>query len=389
MSQIDANAEPKVVPRIYSADKITLEEVVPLETPFSVHIDVCSVCNFKCSFCFQADYDGMKEVGLVRGLMKMDLFKKTVDELKHFPEKIKKIKIGNHGEPTMHKLLPKFIEYIRASDVTEIVEVFTNGSKLEPTLNRALVDSGLQRINISLEGLTSERYKEVADVKMDMEELQANIKDLYDYKNSVNSDLNIYIKVVDNAGSYDTEDDTIFTFSQEERDHFFDTYGPICDEIFIESIVPQWSQTQEDKQNIDVVNDEEEVQRLGMYDQKIKNYKEICPFTFMYLHINYDGTVSPCTLDWAKKVVIGDINHQTPQEVWKGEKLAQLQLAQLEGKRHKIDFCNDCSAPMVCCDEYLDPHAEEIRKKMFPNIERNSPNQWTRKIDIPVQMITD
>ena len=54
--------------------------------------------------------------------------------------------------------------------------------------------------------------------------------------------------------------------------------------------------------------------------------------------LNYDGTVSPCTLDWAKKVVIGDINHQTPQEVWKGEKLAQLQLAQLEGKRHKNRF---------------------------------------------------
>ena len=43
--------EATVVPRIYSAEKITLEEVVPLETPFSAHIDICSVCNFKWQGC--------------------------------------------------------------------------------------------------------------------------------------------------------------------------------------------------------------------------------------------------------------------------------------------------------------------------------------------------
>ena len=50
----------KIQPRIYSADKVKLEDVAPLKTPFSVHIDVCSYCNFKCSFCFQADILGKK-----------------------------------------------------------------------------------------------------------------------------------------------------------------------------------------------------------------------------------------------------------------------------------------------------------------------------------------
>ena len=54
------------------------------------------------------------------------------------------------------------IEYARSQNVADIIEVFTNGSKLNPDLNKALVDAGLQRINISLEGLTSERYLKVA-----------------------------------------------------------------------------------------------------------------------------------------------------------------------------------------------------------------------------------
>ena len=377
MKKIDKK-EAVVRPRIYSDDKVLLEEVVPLETPFSVHIDICSVCNFKCSFCFQADKEGMKEVGLQTGLMEFELFKKIVDDLKEFPDKLAKIKIGNHGEPTLHKMLPEFINYARLSDVANIVEVFTNGSKLNKKLNRDLVDSGLQRINISLEGLTSRRYEEVAGVKMNMEQLINNMKDLYEYKNAVKSDLIIYTKIVDQASALDKGDDRSFTFSQEERDYFFNTYGPISDEIYIESIVPQWSQTQDDKQNIDVV-DEKEFEKTGMYDQKIKYYKEICPFTFMYLHFNWDGTTSPCTLDWAKKVLIGNVNNDSAKNIWNGKALKELQLAQLEGKRHKINFCNDCSAPMVCCDEYLDPHADKIRDKMFANIKKDAPNQWVTK----------
>ena len=47
-------------PRIHSANKRPLEDILPLRTPISAHIDISSVCNYKCSFCFQADMEGMK-----------------------------------------------------------------------------------------------------------------------------------------------------------------------------------------------------------------------------------------------------------------------------------------------------------------------------------------
>ena len=78
-------------PRIHSANKRPLQDILPLKTPISAHIDVSSVCNYKCSFCFQADMEGMKKVGLKRGFMSVDMFKKIVDDCAAFPEKIKKI----------------------------------------------------------------------------------------------------------------------------------------------------------------------------------------------------------------------------------------------------------------------------------------------------------
>ena len=164
-----------VKPRIYHQKKQSLQDVVPLDTPFSVHIDICSLCNFKCTFCFQNDKKGMKESGVSWGMMEVDTFKKCVDDLKKFPQRIKKIKIGNHGEPTMHPHVAELVKYARDADVADVVEMFTNGSRLEPELNQKLVDAGLQRMNISVEGLTAESYKKIADYKIDYPKFIENI----------------------------------------------------------------------------------------------------------------------------------------------------------------------------------------------------------------------
>jgi radical SAM protein with 4Fe4S-binding SPASM domain len=347
----DALSNTKVQPRIHSAKKTPLEDLVPVLTPISAHVDVSSLCNYKCSFCFQADTKGMKEVGLKRGFMDPNLFKKIIDDMSKFPDKLKKIKIGNHGEPTMHPNLPELIGYAKKSGIADIIEVFTNGSKLEPVLNRKIVEAGLQRINISLEGLSDERYLQVAGVKQDFSKIIDGVASLYQIKEELDSDLIIYVKVADEAHSL-KEDGLQFTFSQEERDYFFDTFGPISDEIYIEKVVPQWAETQLEKQNT--------VSETGMYDQKINKWKEVCPFTFMYLHFNNDGTVSPCTLDWPRKVVIGNAKVECVTDIWNGKRLRDLRIAMLRGQRKCVNFCNNCSAPMVCVEEDLDPHVEKV-----------------------------
>ena len=176
--------------------------------------------------------------------------------------------------------------------------------------------------------------------------LVAGVEDLYRQKTLAESELIIYVKVVDEAHSLRGDAGLIFTLSDQERAYFYETFENICDEIYIEKVVPQWAETQLDRQN--------SVSETGMYDQKIRDWKDICPFTFMYLHFNCDGTVSPCTLDWPRKVVIGDAKTESIYSIWHGSKLRELQIAQIMGQRKCIEFCGSCSAPMVCVEE--DPH---------------------------------
>lgn len=327
----------KIIARVFNSGKSNLEEAIPLKTPYSVHIDICSRCNFKCSFCFQSDPSAMKEKGYKYGSMTLDLFKKITDDLKQFPQRMRKVKIGLHGEPTLHPQLPEMIRYMKEQNVTEIIELFTNGSLLNPKLNRALIAAGLSRVNFSIEGLTSEKYLEVTGAKLDMEKFLRNIRDLYENR----QDCKIYVKIVD------------IGLRPEDKEKFFATFGDISDEIFIEHVVPQWAEV--NKFAVDTT---------GMYGQKVNKYKEVCPFPFMYLHFNFDGTSSPCTLDWAKEVLIGNICTESALEIWQGQNLYNLQVAMLEKKRDQIKFCNKCLAPVVCCLEDLDDYAEKLLEKI-------------------------
>ncbi|XXK22883.1 radical SAM/SPASM domain-containing protein [Arenicellales bacterium nBUS_48] len=346
--------QPIVRPRIYSAEKQPLQEILPLQTPISAHVDPSSLCNYKCSFCFQADTKGMKEVGLKRGWMDIQLFKKIIDDFKEFPDPIKKIKIGNHGEPTLHPDLVEMVDYARTSNTAEIIEMFTNGSKLEPKLNEGLVRAGLQRINISLEGLSDQRYLEVAGIKQNFNAIIDGVRSLHEIKVRENSELQIYVKIADQAHALKGGKDTKFYLTDEEKKFFFDTFTPICDEIFVEKIVPQWADTQLEKQN--------DLEDTGMYGQKIGKWKDSCPFIFMYMHFNCDGTVSPCTLDWPRKVVVGNAKNESVKDIWGGKALRELQVAMLAGQRKCINLCNNCSAPMVCVEEDLDAHVDKVVK---------------------------
>ena len=214
---------------------------------------------------------------------------------------------------------------------------------------------------------------QVAGVKQDFSKIVDGVKDLFRRKQEAQSDLIIYVKVADQTHALKGDKKEMFYLSENEQKYFYETFSSHCDEIFIEKIVPQWPETQKESQNT--------VSKTGMYGQEIQTWKEVCPFVFMYLHFNCDGTVSPCTLDWARKVVIGNVNDNTVKQIWIGQQLRELQIAMLMKKRNCIDCCNSCSAPMVCVEEDLDPHLEKVLGVLGASKEEQSLNEniWIKQ----------
>lgn len=304
-------------------DRHPLEEVVPLETPYIVYIDPSGACNFKCNFCPCNTSEFMKKER--HEIMDMALFKKIIEDLKSFPQKIRVVYLFAFGEPLVNKHIVKMIRYLRSSDVCDEIRMYTNGALLNPDLNTELADSGIDLIRVSINALESETYKEVCGVEVDYERLYHNLEDLYQ-KTREKAKLAIRLA---NA-----------TIREEKQlKYFYETYSPISDYIFMEDIFDGWPEFKE------IVIPENV---LTNNNWKWRNDKHsICTYSLTTMTIHSNGWVSPCCADWKFGAVYGDVNHSTVKDIWNSKELRQMQLAHLKQIKGQYPICDTCTMRTV------------------------------------------
>ena len=74
-------------------------------------------------------------------------------------------------------------------------------------------------------------------------------------------------------------------------------------------------------------------------------YQGVCNIPFYAMSVNYDGKVLLCSHDWTKSQVLGNLNHQTIQDVWlKSEVLLDFRKSLGQGKRSHFP-CSKCNIP--------------------------------------------
>lgn len=324
--------------KIYSTERTPLETVIPRETPFSVEVDIASVCNLKCKFCFHSDDAKIRESKIRFGTMDMALYKKIIDDIGRFPQKPAKLKLFEFGEPLMNRNMPEMIRYAHEKDIAGSIETVTNGTLLNEKLNIELVNAGLSRINISVESLSDKGYEEVAGVKLKFDEFVENIRHFYNNRRN----CFVYIKIID-----------LGNLKEEEKELFYDTFGDISDEIFIENVAPVWKGTS--------ANDFT-AKSVGSYGQPLI-YKHVCPFIFTRMIINYDGTVVLCCADWQRQEILGDVNNESLYNIWNGERLHNIQLKHLNGERESIQLCKGCTTLSTSTIDNVDKYRLEILER--------------------------
>ena len=331
-----------------SGKRHSLAEMIPLSTPLSVQLFPIYACNFKCKYCFQAiPYDNRGEV-CNNTTMSLETFKKFVEDAKKFGDKIKAIHFAGYGEPLLHPDIDKMIKILVDSDVAEVVDIITNASLLNKTLSRKLLEAGLGKLRISLQGLDSKAYKEVSDVEIDFSKFKQNIKDFKEMRDRYNYKTEIYIKILDAAlGDYT------------ERE-FYETFSPMCDYIAVEHLSPLVS----DLKYEDMFSSKKEFNDSVRGDKRAE--LKVCPWPFYMFLINPDGDVSPCCNHY-KPIVLGNINKDSIVDVWNSAILKTFQKQQLLNNRNVYEACRTCNDIKYCFfpEDYIDDAAKEILNKFI------------------------
>ena len=178
-----------------------LVDVVPLSTPYAIFLDFCSACNYKCKYCPTGNSQLLHDIGRKPALMNLELFTKVVNGLREFPEKVKRINLYKDGESTLHPKFCEMVRYLKDANVANSIWVKTNGSTLSPSFNEKLVNCGLDMIGISVQGVTSQAFYDIAGVRVDYEKYRMNVLDLFERSRGK---CQVSIKVAD-VGQPETE----------------------------------------------------------------------------------------------------------------------------------------------------------------------------------------
>lgn len=330
----------KIKPRIDLENRTKLETVIPLETPFIIFIDPSDKCNFKCKFCPTGNIELMQNTsGRNFGSMDFNLYKKIIDDLKEFEGKVKVIRLYKDGEPLLNKHFPEMVEYAKKSNKVDRVDTTTNASLLNKDLSLQIINAGLDRINISIEGMNSQQYLDFSNAHVNFEKLVENIAFFYQNKKQCEMIIKINGDII----------------SEKQKQEFYNIFGEIADGVNIESVMSCWPEFELDGINVNM--------ERGIYGQEIKEVM-VCPYVFYSMSINSTGIASACYLDWERKLIIGDITKESAKTIWNSNEMNNLRKLFLKKERKSHPICKNCGQLTHGMPDNIDDYADELLKRM-------------------------
>lgn len=312
----------EIKPRINLEGRTRLETVVPLSTPYLIFVDPSSLCNAKCSFCPTGIRENRKYY--TPGLMNLELYKKIINDLCRMPEIVKTLRLYKDGESLLNPEFPEMVRYAKDTGRFGQVDVTSNGLLLKAALSIKLIDSGLDKIFISVPRGYPPSYVR-------------NVRKFYYLSRGK---CQVYVKAI---GDW---------MLPKNREEFMADFGDISDRIFIENRINCWPE-------FDSGNDPP----IGIYGNPITDIK-VCPYPLYSLSINHDGTVSTCYLDWPHNMILGDLKKESFRDIWYGDKLRDFRIMQLKEYRNKHPFCKNCHQLTHGSPDNVDPYAKFLLDKL-------------------------
>lgn len=273
--------------------------------------------------------------------MEWTVFEKIIDDLRQMEDRYKIINLIGYGEPLVYKDISKMVAEVSKAQIADRIEITTNASLLTPQKSEELIKSGLTRLIVSLQGLSAGSYKKTCGYTIDFNEFLNNIKYFYSNRGK----CRLHLKIADTA------------LDEGDEQKFYELFGNICDDLYIEHIIPAYKDVDYEGQLIAKRN----VTRYGYEYKKAV----VCPQPFYQMFIKANGDVAPCCM-YPSPIILGNVREQSLNDIWNGHYLRDFQVMQLLKKRKCNAVCRDCIYPEELMHplDNMDDTAEGVLKRI-------------------------
>lgn len=333
----------------YDTKRQKLSEVIPLDSPLSMYVEPTRACNFKCFYCMHStrgEKGGvLEQTGFRIAHMDLAFYEKMVREIMAFPTPVKRVCFSGLGEPLTNPNLPHMIHKLREAGFQGRIDVISNGSLLTHELSDALIEAGIDRLQVSIQGLNREEYEKNCGVAVDVPKLIDELT--YFHTKSQGTQASLFVKIID-----------VMLADEQAKERFFDLFSSCCDTIFVEHLVVMEQQMGDHGGRADHTRN-----LNGEYVEK----RMVCGVMFYFLQINIDGETFPCSTPGLPVTLsMGNANDHTLQEIWNGGRRHELLCQNLRDGYATIPPCSQCSSCVAIADdtEYLDDCREEMLERL-------------------------
>ncbi len=305
-----------------------LADTLPLATPYMIQVFPVYACNFKCNYCVLTLPKMERGYISDKKFLDLELYRKCIEDIRKFPNKLRMLRFAGTGEPLLHPHIDEMVAMAAEAQIAESIDIVTNGSVLVPDLSRRLVDAGVSRIRVSIQGVSQDKYRETTGTFSDLEKIVDNVKYLY----SIRRNVQLYVKIIDSTLE-----------APEDLERFYGLFGDIADILAVEHLLPATP-----------LIDYSRIAGSAAMDRTQNGASvattNICSQPFYMLQINPDGFAVPCC-GMESPVKVAQLAQTPVTEVWQSQTLNTFRQTMLSGHRSKNQVCARC---------------EQFRFAMFP-----------------------
>jgi len=310
--------------KVYSSYYLTrlIKKPVQWGLPVSISFEPTTSCNLKCPEC----PSGLRQFSRPRGMLKKDFFTKTIDDIY---KDILYLIFYFQGEPYLNKNFLEMVSY--ASSKGLYTATSTNAHFLTDEMAKKTVESGLDRLIISLDGTTQEVYEQYRR-EGDMEKVIEGAKNIVKWKKELKSK-------------------TPFVFFQflvvRPNEHQVEDVKKLAKEVGVDEVRFKTAQI------YDYENDPNQLipknEKFSRY-KKNKEGKQVsknklqnhCSRLWEANVITWDGMVVPCCFDKDATHRLGDLKKESFKEIWHNKNYKKFR-KDITDSRKNIDICANCS----------------------------------------------
>lgn len=280
---------------------------------FPIHLDleIDNICNYACTFCPIGQPES--ELGEFYK-SKFEIPKKKIFEIIDESKDIgvKSIQFSLVNEPLANKNIFEILKYTSQKNFEDIF-IISNGSLLNEKKSLQLLDSGLKKIQFSLDAIRPDTYEKNRFTKV--------------------KKPGLYKKVIENILKFiELRDKLNYKFPL-VRVSFIELEENINEKKDFEKF---W------KNKVDGIH----FQKLTDYKKKLHEFDENknvrCSMPYFRLSIKADGNVRPCCVGYGEKILIGNIFKQSLHEIWNSNNLRNFQKMHKEYRSLENSACKEC-----------------------------------------------